>query len=468
MQMIKFSKILCLILPIILFGLTVPTITYSQDKSSRIKRNTSRKQIKSSSQAEVSTNDASNKQLTTRQIVERVLPAVVLVVAEDENGQTVGQGSGFFYKSGLVATNLHVFTRASRAHIKVLNGGATYKVAEVVGIDMRHDLCVVRIDDVSTKPLTINASNKPAIGDEVYVASNPKGLEGSFSKGIVSSIRNSLGLIQIDAAISPGSSGGAVVNTRAEVIGVVVSSIISGQNLNFAIPVEYLNSLKLNFKVPVVVAGAFSLKDRAKEKLKGLVRNLSVTRASYDYDQRSDKYFEKPAELAEQSKYDLDGNKIELWQYLDGKLMIKHFYTYDEQGFKTRHILEFKDGSRKEYEITLAQSMTEKLDERMYSGTSETPISQSTYDRYGNEIEQILKLTYGLQKHVFTYGRHGFVAEEKTYLNDVLESVSRFTYETDDNGNWIKRYENGFSAKYSELGYTPVSMTYREITYHNQ
>lgn len=215
---------------------------------------------------------------TEGQIVERVLPSVVLIVAQDENGEAVGQGSGFFYKSGLVATNLHVFTRASQAYVKVLGTGIKYKVTEVLGIDMRRDLCVVRVSDTSTPPLTLNASGKRAIGDEVYVAGNPEGLEGSFSKGIVSSIRKGLGLIQIDAALSHGSSAGPVVNTSAEVIGVAVSSRVDGQNLNFAIPVEYLSALKLDFKDRVVVAGALSLKDKDVAKLEGPVQSVSKKR----------------------------------------------------------------------------------------------------------------------------------------------------------------------------------------------
>lgn len=234
---------------------------------------------------------ASTKPLTPRQIVEKVLHSVVLIVAQDENGEAISQGSGFFYeedfsigqideptrkpgtvdkdkidrfldgltkspplrqKSGLVATNLHVFTRASQAYVKVLGTGIKYKVAEVVGIDMRRDLCVVRVDDASAAPLMISGSSRPAVGDDVYVGSNPEGLEGSFSKGIVSGIRKDAGLIQIDAAISHGSSGGVVVNTRAEVIGIVVSSVVGGQNLNFAVPVEYLLALDLRFHFPIV------------------------------------------------------------------------------------------------------------------------------------------------------------------------------------------------------------------------
>jgi hypothetical protein len=346
----------------VLLSLAVSGAAYGQNK-----RN-------ASPNTQAPNSESSSKPLTARQIVDKVLPSVVVIVAQDENGEAVGQGSGFFYKPGFVATNLHVFTRASQAYAKVLDRGITYKVVEVVGIDMRRDLCVVRVDDNSTPPLVLSGANSPAVGDEVFVVSNPKGLEGSVSKGIVSGIRKDIALLQIDAAISPGSSGGAVVNDRAEVIGIAVSTLVGGQNLNFAVPVEYLSSLKLYFKVPVVVAGAFSVKDRDKEKLRGLARSVTTRSSLFGYDQRSDKYFEKPAETTAKSVYDLDGNEIEKWFYgKNGELFFKHFYAYDENGFKTRRIEEYRDGTRKEYKISLEESASEKVRDKQFSGQPKFP-----------------------------------------------------------------------------------------------
>jgi hypothetical protein len=84
-----------------------------------------------------------------------------------------------------------------------------------------------------------------AVGDEVFVAGNPQGLEGTFSQGIVSGIRDveSGTLLQITAPISPGSSGGPVLNSEGKVVGISVATFTSGQNLNFAIPANYLASL---------------------------------------------------------------------------------------------------------------------------------------------------------------------------------------------------------------------------------
>ena len=93
--------------------------------------------------------------------------------------------------------------------------------------------------------LSLGDSDAVQIGDKVYVAGNPQGLEGSFSDGIISAIRGGSAdkFFQMTAPISQGSSGGPVVNARGEVIGVSFATHLEGQNLNFAIPVNYLKAL---------------------------------------------------------------------------------------------------------------------------------------------------------------------------------------------------------------------------------
>jgi hypothetical protein len=96
-----------------------------------------------------------------------------------------------------------------------------------------------------------------AVGDEVYVVGNPQGLEGTFSQGIVSSVRQ-VGpdsLLQITAPISPGSSGGPVLSAQGKVIGVAVATFRGGQNLNFAVPASYLTPLLANHKPASPLSG---------------------------------------------------------------------------------------------------------------------------------------------------------------------------------------------------------------------
>jgi len=96
-----------------------------------------------------------------------------------------------------------------------------------------------------SEALSIGNSDAVQVGDSVYAVGNPEGLEGTFSQGIVSGIRESGGdrLLQITAPISPGSSGGPVLNEKGEVIGVSVATFRDGQNLNFAVPSAQLKEL---------------------------------------------------------------------------------------------------------------------------------------------------------------------------------------------------------------------------------
>src|SRR5439155_12805276 len=110
-----------------------------------------------------------------------------------------------------------------------------------VGQDFERDLALLKVAGVKAASLPLGDAGKMAIGDEVYAVGNPRGLEGTFSPGIVSGIRQTTSetLLQITAPISPGSSGGAVLNRRGEVIGIAVATIREGQNLKFAVPISY-------------------------------------------------------------------------------------------------------------------------------------------------------------------------------------------------------------------------------------
>ena len=107
------------------------------------------------------------------------------------------------------------------------------------------DLALLRLQDAQAPALALGESSEVAVGDEIFAVGNPRGLEGTFSAGIISGIRR-VGqdtLLQVTAPISPGSSGGPILNGRGEVIGVAVASFTGGQNLNFAVPADYLKAL---------------------------------------------------------------------------------------------------------------------------------------------------------------------------------------------------------------------------------
>ncbi len=210
--------------------------------------------------------------LSAKAIASKVSRALVLIITQDEEGKPVTSGSGFFYDlrspnrphlppgvlfaDGDIATTLHVFKGASQGYVKMNGDGATYRITEIVAIDKKHDLCVFRAAGATAEPLTVESGIKPAVGEDIYVGGNPRGLEATISKGIVTALRLEAGLIQLDASISPGSSGGPVVNNRGHVIGIVTGSLTEGQNLNFAVEAKLLATLDLNLNITVSAAGA--------------------------------------------------------------------------------------------------------------------------------------------------------------------------------------------------------------------
>ncbi len=195
--------------------------------------------------------------LTPRQIAQQSLPSTVLLVMGNGNTKKIKSGSGFFVAEDIVATNFHVIKDTTEGYAKIYGQEKIYKVLGTVGIDEKNDLALLKISGIKGKPLKLNTDDSIAIGDDVYAVGNPEGLEGTFSQGIVSSIRKTdkFNLLQITASISEGSSGGAVLNDKAEVVGVAVGAIESGQSLNFAIPVSFLRSLISNKKTLVALSG---------------------------------------------------------------------------------------------------------------------------------------------------------------------------------------------------------------------
>ena len=182
---------------------------------------------------------------TPQQIAQKAFRSTVLLVMEDKNGQPLSLGSGFFVKQGQIATNLHVVEGATRGYAKLVGKEAKFNIEGYTAIDAKRDLIILKVTDFSTQTIQLGNSDLAQVGETVYAVGNPRGLEGTFSNGIISSIRpiGNDKLIQITAPLSPGSSGGPVLNRKGEVIGVSVLTIRDGQNLNFAIPSNYLKTL---------------------------------------------------------------------------------------------------------------------------------------------------------------------------------------------------------------------------------
>lgn len=188
--------------------------------------------------------EASNCQVT-RDLARTAMPSVCMLVMQDNNGQAISLGSGFIVKNGVIATNLHVIAGATRGHVKFIGQKGKLPIDGVFAIDAARDLALLAVPTPAAPPIPIGNSDSMEVGDAVYAIGNPQGLEGTFSQGIVSSIRTfgADRVLQITAPISPGSSGGPVLNGAGQVIGVAAATLQGGQNLNFAIPSKYIQPL---------------------------------------------------------------------------------------------------------------------------------------------------------------------------------------------------------------------------------
>jgi S1-C subfamily serine protease len=182
---------------------------------------------------------------TAQEIAQRSFRSTVLLVMEDASGQPLSLGSGFLVRDGEIATNLHVIEGAVTGYAKLIGEKTKYSVEGITAVDPKRDLVILKVSVGHSQSLPLGDSDAVQVGESVYAVGNPQGLEGTFSQGIVSSIRD-VGtdkLLQVTAPISPGSSGGPVLNEKGEVIAVSVATFRGGQNLNFAIPSNYLRTL---------------------------------------------------------------------------------------------------------------------------------------------------------------------------------------------------------------------------------
>jgi len=187
------------------------------------------------------------RRLSATDIARRVLPAVSVIVCDD--GEDSSQGSGFFIGPGLVITSFHVIEGMRRGTLRTVGGRKlTFHISHVLQIDKRADLALLGIYEAFNVPirsLQLDARANLDIGETIYAFGNPEGLTGTMSPGIVSAgLRNTRDrtLLQISAPMSSGSSGGPVVDSRGQVVGIALGVLKKGQNLNFAIPASTLRS----------------------------------------------------------------------------------------------------------------------------------------------------------------------------------------------------------------------------------
>ena len=183
-------------------------------------------------------------QATLEELAAYATPAVVLLDVRTPTSSR--QGSGFIVDaSGRILTNYHVVRDARSVRVK-LSSGDVYEEVEILAEDERRDIAVLQVPGFDLPALPLGNSDSVRIGAAVVLIGSPLGLENTVSTGIISGRRQEeegYKLLQVSAPASPGSSGGAVLSATGDVVGIAVSQLEAGQNLNFAVPINYARGL---------------------------------------------------------------------------------------------------------------------------------------------------------------------------------------------------------------------------------
>lgn len=218
------------------------TVSNSSSRSGTYTKNgrpLPRHQQKSNSQInnkKTKADDSSNgRVLSPSEIFEKMSSAVFKI--HTYAGDQGFQGSGFFISSsGLAVSNYHVFQGTTVGYEDIiLSDGSKYKVTEVYHKSKDNDFIIFKVG-VNRKVNFIKiACNKPRVGEKIYTIGSPRGLDNTFSSGEISQIRENGNILQISAPIDHGSSGGVLLNSKGEAVGITSGGIDdSGANLNYA------------------------------------------------------------------------------------------------------------------------------------------------------------------------------------------------------------------------------------------
>ena len=186
-------------------------------------------------------------ELTNINIYEKINPAIVAIDAQIPEGTSSGTGC-IIDKNGTILTSSHVIHGSDDITVTISNG-ETFKAQLVKKTGFNNDLAIIKINPIKPlKTISLGNSTNIKVGQKVLAIGNPFGFNGTLTQGIVSRIDYKRNKIQTDAAINPGSSGGPLLNTSGEVIGINQAIYNPDNNssnigIGFAIPINAIKSV---------------------------------------------------------------------------------------------------------------------------------------------------------------------------------------------------------------------------------
>jgi len=239
---------------------------------------------------------------TVSAIYKSASPAVVEIEVTEKTTGYFGQsyseglGSGFLIdSSGYIITNNHVVESASDVSVLFTDGNNV--TATVVGTDSSHDLALIKVDASAVSgitPLKLGDSDEVEIGETVIAIGNPYGLQNTVTVGVISGLDRTLSssdistgsnldnMIQTDASLNPGNSGGPLLNSSGEVIGVNTAIESSSSNIGFAVPSNTVSQVLSSLKAgETIVRPWLGISGTALNTSKAESLNLSVNQGVY-------------------------------------------------------------------------------------------------------------------------------------------------------------------------------------------
>ena len=347
------------------------------------------------------------------QIYARCTPAVFDIAVYDAEGADIGSGSGFFIdENGTAVTNFHVIYGASSAVITCKDADGNTRSFDVLGAyawNQEEDWAVLKPDGGDTDYLRIGDPDTVVGGATVYALGSPLGLTATISNGIISNPSRDIDgqiYIQTNAAIAPGSSGGALINKYGEVIGITSGGFVYGENMNYAVPMTKLADISLDEVTPLdetytMPSGLIYPKDGYITLRPGETVESVITALKYDTDELLSVSYEIEDESLLSCDWDSWGeNDTEVTLHITagdvcGSTTVwLYLYTADsgellDTDYIYVSIANGKVEPEKDYiDVGLGQSASMLINTAVYSG-------ENVKIRYESEDEDIVKCTWG-------------------------------------------------------------------------